>query len=67
MVAGVPVTNALRTIIDIWQDETLPKPILRVAFAEAARRGKMIKSQITQARKDPDMSAIVAALERGAQ
>ncbi|MBA3976493.1 MAG: hypothetical protein C0504_19985 [Candidatus Solibacter sp.] len=67
MVAGVPVTNALRTIIDIWQDETLPKPILRVAFAEAARRGKMTKSQITQARKDSSMNAIVTALEGGAQ
>ena len=30
----VPVTNALRTIIDVWRDEILPKPLLTAAFRE---------------------------------
>ena len=66
-VAGVPITNALRTIIDVWREDTLPKPMLRTAFADAARRGVLTKSQVAQARKNPSTAAIIHALERGAR
>ena len=31
-VHGVPVTNAMRTILDVWKEGSLPKPDLRAAF-----------------------------------
>jgi hypothetical protein len=66
-VAGVPITNALRTIIDVWCEDALPKPMLRAAFTEASRRGILTKNQIAQARKDPSTAAILHALERGSR
>jgi hypothetical protein len=66
-VAGVPIAIALRTIIDIWREDTFPKPMLRPAFAEASRRGILTKSQIAHARKDPSTAAIMHALERGSR
>jgi hypothetical protein len=66
-ISGVPVTNSLRTIVDIWREGTLPKPILREAFKEAARQGKLRKRQVTQARKNPVMASILDALETGPQ
>jgi predicted transcriptional regulator of viral defense system len=65
IVAGVPVTTALRTILDTWREESVPKPDLRNAFREATRSGKVTKHQIAQARKDPAQAAILTALERG--
>jgi predicted transcriptional regulator of viral defense system len=60
---GVPVTNALRTIVDVLREGRLPRPILREAFKEAARQGKLTKRQVTQARKNPVMASILDALE----
>jgi predicted transcriptional regulator of viral defense system len=60
--SGVPVTNALRTIIDIWREGTLPKPILRQAFTQALRQGKLTKRQIAKARRNPAMASILVRL-----
>jgi hypothetical protein len=61
-ISGVPVTNALRTIIDIWREGTFPKPILREAFTEALRQGKLTKRQIAQAKRNPAMASILVRL-----
>lgn len=66
-ISSVPVTNALRTIIDIWRENTLPKPILREAFTEALRQGKLTKRQVAQAKKNPAMASIMEAIEAGSK
>lgn len=62
-ISGVPATNALRTIVDVWREDTLPKPMLQTAFREAFRTGKVTRRQITGARKTPAISAILDVLE----
>jgi predicted transcriptional regulator of viral defense system len=64
-ISGVPVTNALRTIIDVWHDQVLPKPLLTAALREAIRRGKVTKRQISDAKKSLEMAAVLEAIERG--
>lgn len=66
-ISGVPVTNALRTIIDIWREGTLPKPILRQAFTEALRQGKLTKRQAAQAKKNPAMVSMLEVIETGSK
>ena len=62
-ISGVPATNALRTIVDVWREGTLPKPMLQTAFREAFRIGKLTRRQITHSRKIPAVSAILDVLE----
>jgi hypothetical protein len=54
LVESVPVTSALRTIVDVWREGSLPESSLRGAFDEARRLGKLTKGQVARARKDPD-------------
>lgn len=63
VIAGVPVTIAFRALVDVWTEETMPKPTLRTAFAEAIRRGQITKRQVDQARKRPELAEIVAEIE----
>jgi predicted transcriptional regulator of viral defense system len=63
MISDVPATNALRTILDIWHEDTFPKPILQNAFMHASRTGKITKGQITRARKTPAFKLILDSLE----
>jgi hypothetical protein len=65
VISGVPVTNALRTILDVWLEDTLPKPLLATAFREALRSGKVTGSQVAHARQKPETANIVQELERG--
>ena len=67
LVSGVPVTTALRSIIDTWREESVPKPELRNALREASRSGKVTNRQLEQARKHPDQAAVLASLERGSR
>ncbi len=60
----VPVTKALRTILDVWHEGSLPESSLRGAFEEAKRLGKLTKSQVAQARKVPGVARAVDSLER---
>ncbi len=62
--SGVPVTNALRTILDVWLEDSLPKPLLVTAFREALRTGKVTRSQIAHAKQKPETANVVEALER---
>ena len=40
----VPVTNAMRAILDVWIEGSLPKPILREAFWSRTQRPSWISS-----------------------
>jgi hypothetical protein len=48
---GVPVTNVLRTILDMWQSEEVSRDILRAALKEGIRLGKISSKQIQAASK----------------
>ena len=60
---GVPVTNVLRTVLDVWDEDTLPKPMLRQAFQEAKSTGKITQKQIAELLHDPQRAPIVRDLE----
>src|SRR5258708_4092610 len=51
---GVPVTNAIRTILDVWQEGSLPKPALRAAYLDAMKRGTITKTQVAVSQKDTE-------------
>lgn len=63
VIAGVPVTIPFRSIVDVWTEGSMPKSGLRIAFAEAMRRGTITKRQVDQARKRPELAEIVAEIE----
>ncbi len=67
LVSGLPVTTVLRSIIDDWREDSVPKPELRNALREASRSGKVTKRQLEEARKHPDHAAVLASLERGSR
>lgn len=52
IVDGVPVTNALRTLLDVAAAESVPVEDLRTAFGEAKRTGKITRSEIAEAESD---------------
>ncbi|MGC4052588.1 MAG: hypothetical protein QM757_24930 [Paludibaculum sp.] len=63
VVENVPVTTALRTILDVWREQTLQESSLRDAFHDARRMGKLTMGQIAQARKSPGVAQIIDSLE----
>ncbi len=63
VIAGVPVTIPLRSIVDVWVEGTMPKAALQSAFAEGMRRGTITKRQVDQTRKRSDLAGIVTELE----
>ena len=65
MIENVPVTTALRTIVDVWREKSLPESSLRDAYEDAKRLGKVTRGQIAQARKDAGVAQIIDSLERG--
>lgn len=65
IVENVPVTTALRTIIDVWREKSLPEASLRDAFHDAKRQGKLTRGQIVRGRKDPRVAQVIDSLERG--
>ena len=62
---GVPVTNAMRTILDVWQEGSLPKPALRAAFREAMKRGAITKSQVGMPQQDAERARVLAEIRKG--
>jgi predicted transcriptional regulator of viral defense system len=62
---GVPVTNAMRTILDVWQEGSLPKPVLRAAFREAMKRGAITKSQVGMPQQDAERTRALAEIRKG--
>ena len=51
---GVPVTKALRTLIDMASTDEVPVPDLQSAFAQAVKSGSISRAEIAEARNDPD-------------
>lgn len=50
---GVPVTRALRTLLDVAAMGAAPREDLRAALAEAQRSGKVTRREIAAAEGDP--------------
>ncbi len=64
-VVGVPVTNAIRTILDVWKEGSLPKPYLRAAFHEAVKRGAITRTQILDRNRSSEWAPALAEISRG--
>ncbi len=64
-ILGVPVTNAIRSIVDVWKEESLPKPVLREAFREAMKQGKITKTQVSTYQHDAERAPVLAEIRRG--
>jgi predicted transcriptional regulator of viral defense system len=62
---GVPVTNALRTILDMWQSEEISRDILRAALKEGIRLGKIRSKQIQAASKSRKWRKLMAEITEG--
>jgi predicted transcriptional regulator of viral defense system len=60
---GVPVTNALRTIIDVWEDGSLPKATLRQAFQQARSTGKITRKQAADLQHDSKFASVARDLK----
>ncbi|MEI9979849.1 MAG: type IV toxin-antitoxin system AbiEi family antitoxin domain-containing protein [Edaphobacter sp.] len=60
---SVPVTGALRTILDVWEEGSLPKAILRQAFQQAKTNGKITRKQAADLLKDARYVSITRELE----
>lgn len=60
---SVPVTNALRTILDVWEEGSLPKAALRQAFQEAMSHGKITKKQAADLAHDSRFASVARELE----
>jgi hypothetical protein len=63
-VGGVPVTGVLRAICDPWQSREVHRDMLRAAFEEGTRRGKITRKQIEAASRIPEGKELIAALRR---
>jgi predicted transcriptional regulator of viral defense system len=59
----VPVTNALRTILDVWGEGSLPKNTLRQAFQEARSTGKVTRKQAADLLNDSRFASVARELE----
>jgi predicted transcriptional regulator of viral defense system len=60
---GVPVTTALRTIIDVWEEGSLTKDTLRQAFQQARSGGKITRKQAADLLNDSRFASVARELE----
>lgn len=67
IVFGVPVTNAIRTIVDVWKEESIPRSGLREAFREAVKRGAITRTQIANYQEDSERGPILAEIRKGSR
>ncbi len=65
IVDGVPVTKALRTLLDVASAEAVPIEDLRAAFAEANGTGKITHSEIAEAESDTTRRDLLRKLKTG--
>ncbi|MBL8229771.1 MAG: hypothetical protein JNL98_14880 [Bryobacterales bacterium] len=65
IVDGVPVTKALRTLLDVAATEAAPVEDLRAAFAEAKRTGKITRTEILEAQSDSSRRDLLRKLKGG--
>lgn len=59
----VPLTNALRTILDVWEEGSLPRDILRQAFQQARSSGKITRKQAADLLRDSRFASVARELE----
>lgn len=59
---GVPVTNALRTVLDVWQDGSLPKTTLREAFQQGRSTGTITRKQEADLLRDARFASVARQL-----
>jgi hypothetical protein len=64
-IVGVPVTNALQTILDMWQSEEVSRDILRTALKEGIRLGKISSKQIQAASKSRKWGKSMSEITEG--
>ena len=62
---GVPVTNAIRTLVDVATTGDLPIEDLQSAFAGAVRSGKITRAEIRAAQADPQRNDALQILKAG--
>jgi len=62
-VDGVPVTRALRTLIDVAASGEVPLPDLQLAFAEATGSGKITRAEIAVAKTDSTQRDVLRLIE----
>lgn len=60
---GVPATKALRTLIDVAVSGEVPLEDLQLAFAEAARAGRITRAEIAVAKTDPAQQDVLRLLQ----
>jgi predicted transcriptional regulator of viral defense system len=60
---GVPATKAIRTLIDVVSSGAVPLPDLKLAFAEAARSGKITRAEIAVAKTDAAKRDVLRLLQ----
>lgn len=65
VIHGVPVTRALRTLLDLWAEGRTPKSFLVEAFQQALRRGLITRAEVRRAGASPDWQTAVQALAEG--
>jgi hypothetical protein len=61
---GVPVTKALRTLIDVASSGQIPIADLELAFAEAVQSGNISRAEIAAAKMVPAQRAVLRLLQR---
>ena len=62
---GVPVTTALRAILDLWQSDEVPRDVVRDALKEGTRLGKITGKQIRAASKNPHWQRTMEQITEG--
>jgi predicted transcriptional regulator of viral defense system len=60
---GVPVTSALRTILDVWEEGSLPKATLRQAFQQGRSTGKITRKQAADLLHDSRFALVARGLK----
>ena len=60
---GVPVTKALRTLMDVAPSGEVPLPDLQLAFAEGTRSGKITRAEIAAAKADAAQRDVLRLLQ----
>lgn len=60
---GVPATSAMRTILDMWEEGSLPKATLRQAFQQARSSGKITRRQGAELLHDSRFASVARELK----
>ncbi len=64
LIDGLPVTRALRTLLDICGEGETSNPLLGSAFQEGLRRGLITRAETRRVAADPDWKEAMRMLEK---